>query len=61
MLGPNDGAVKLLTPDGFFDAATIDGAGPASADMYMSVAGQPIDKFTGAAKDVRRQLLARTT
>jgi branched-chain amino acid transport system substrate-binding protein len=51
VLGPNDGAVKLLAPDGFTTQATIDEAGEAAAGMLMSVAGQPIDKFTGAAKD----------
>jgi len=50
VLGPNDGAVKLFVPDGFFLQGTIDGAGPASAGMYASVAGQPIEKFTGEAK-----------
>jgi branched-chain amino acid transport system substrate-binding protein len=50
VLGPNTG-VKLITPDGFFTQATIDGAGSASADMYASVAGQPIDAFTGVAKE----------
>jgi branched-chain amino acid transport system substrate-binding protein len=51
VLGPNDGAVKLLGPDGFTTQATIDGTGGAAAGMYLSVAGQPIDKFTGKAKD----------
>lgn len=51
VLGPNDGAVKLLTPDGFALQGTIDDAGSASAGMYMSVAGQPIDKFQGVAKE----------
>ena len=50
MLGPNTG-VKLLTPDGFALQGTIDDAGSASAGMYMSVAGQPIDKFQGAARE----------
>ena len=50
VLGPNDGAVKLLTPDGFTTQQTIDDAGSASAGMFMSVAGQPIDKFQGAAR-----------
>ena len=57
VLGPNNGAVKLLTPDGFFTQATIDGAGPASADMYASVAGQPIEKFSRRRQGLRRQLL----
>jgi len=51
VLGPNDGAVKLLTPDGFYTQATIDGAGAASKDMYASVAGQPIEAFVGVAKE----------
>ena len=50
VLGANDGDVKLLTPDGFTTQQTIDDAGSASAGMYMSVAGQPIDKFQGAAR-----------
>jgi branched-chain amino acid transport system substrate-binding protein len=50
VLGPNDGAVKLIAPDGFTTQATIDEAGSASAGMYMSVAGQPIDSFQGKAK-----------
>ena len=58
MLGPNDGAVKLITPDGFTTQQTIDDAGSASAGMYMSVAGQPIDKFQGAARTFADELLA---
>ena len=50
VLGPNDG-VKLLTPDGFYTQATIDGAGAASKDMYASVGGQPIEAFVGVAKE----------
>ena len=51
VLGPNDGAVKLITPDGFATQQTIDDAGSAAAGMYMSVAGQPIDQFQGAARE----------
>ena len=51
VLGPNDGDVKLLTPDGFATQQTIDDAGSASAGMFMSVAGQPIDQFEGVAKE----------
>jgi branched-chain amino acid transport system substrate-binding protein len=51
VLGPNDGAVKLIAPDGFTTQSTIDEAGSAAAGMYMSVAGQPIDSFTGKAKE----------
>ena len=57
VLGPNDGAVKLLTPDGFTTQQTIDDAGAASAGMFMSVAGQPIDKFQGAAREFANELL----
>jgi branched-chain amino acid transport system substrate-binding protein len=51
VLGPNDGAVKLLAPDGFTTQATIDESGPASKGMFMSVAGVPIDSFKGTALD----------
>lgn len=51
VLGANDGAVKLIAPDGFTTQATIDDSGGSAAGMYLSVAGQPIDKFTGAAKE----------
>jgi branched-chain amino acid transport system substrate-binding protein len=47
VLGPNDGDVKLLAPDGFTTQQTIDEAGEAAAGMFMSVAGVPIDEFTG--------------
>jgi branched-chain amino acid transport system substrate-binding protein len=56
VLGPNDGDVKLYAPDGFTTQATIDEAGPASAGMFMSVAGVPIDAFTGAAAEYIQQL-----
>lgn len=51
VLGPNDGKVKLFAPDGFTTQQTIDDAGPASKDMYMSVAGVPATEFTGTAKE----------
>jgi len=47
VLGKNDGKVKLFAPDGFTTQQTIDEAGTAAADMYMSVAGVPIDEFKG--------------
>jgi branched-chain amino acid transport system substrate-binding protein len=47
VLGPNDGDVKLLAPDGFTTQQTIDEAGEAAAGMFMSVAGVPIDEFAG--------------
>ena len=55
VLGANDGAVKLLSPDGFTTDATINGegsAGPENAEgMYMSVAGVPADQLTGAGQE----------
>jgi branched-chain amino acid transport system substrate-binding protein len=47
VLGPNDGKVKLLAPDGFTAQQTIDEAGTAAAGMFMSIAGVPIDEFKG--------------
>ncbi|MFN8223753.1 MAG: branched-chain amino acid ABC transporter substrate-binding protein [Gaiellales bacterium] len=51
VLGPNDGDVKLLAPDGFTTQSTIDESGGAAKGMYMSVAGVPIDEFQGPAKE----------
>ena len=50
VLGPNDGQVKLLAPDGFTTQQTIDEAGEAARGMFLSVAGVPIDEFKGAGK-----------
>jgi branched-chain amino acid transport system substrate-binding protein len=58
VLGPNDGDVKLLAPDGFTTQATIDEAGGAARGMFMSVAGVPIDAFTGTAAEYVEQLQA---
>ncbi|HUG63862.1 MAG TPA: branched-chain amino acid ABC transporter substrate-binding protein [Gaiellaceae bacterium] len=56
VLGPNDGAVKLFAPDGFTTQSTIDTSGNASAGMFMSVAGVPIDAFTGTAAEYIQRL-----
>lgn len=58
VLGPNDGKVKLFAPDGFTTQQTIDEAGPAAKGMFMSVAGVPIDKFAGPAKDFAQKFEA---
>jgi len=50
VLGPNT-TVKLITPDGFATQQTLSDAGSASNGMYISVAGQPISRFQGAARD----------
>jgi len=58
VLGPNDGAVKLIAPDGFTTQQTIDESGPAARGMFMSVAGVPIDAFTGTAAEYIEQFQA---
>ncbi|HSC93132.1 MAG TPA: branched-chain amino acid ABC transporter substrate-binding protein [Gaiellaceae bacterium] len=51
VLGPNDGAVKLLAPDGFTQQSTIDESGVDNAKgMFMSVAGVPVAELTGDGK-----------
>jgi len=52
VLGPNDGAVKLIAPDGFTQQSTIDEAGVENArNMYMSIAGVPIEDLTGEGQE----------
>lgn len=51
VLGANDGKVQLFAPDGFATQATIDEAGSASKGMWMSVAGTPIDAYSGSAQE----------
>jgi branched-chain amino acid transport system substrate-binding protein len=49
-LGPNDGDVRLLAPDGFAQQATIDDAGDAAAGMFTSVPGRNPDRLPPAGK-----------
>jgi len=60
VLGPNDGAVKLLAPDGFGQQSTIDQAGADSAGMYVSLPGKVPGSLTGAGsafvKELKSQL-----
>ena len=58
-LGPNDGKVKLLAPDGFTQQSTIDEAGGSAAGMFMSIAGVPIDQFKGEGKEFADELTPR--
>jgi branched-chain amino acid transport system substrate-binding protein len=51
VLGPNGGNVKLFAPDGFGEQTTIAQSGTAAADMFLSVAGVPLDQFKGPALD----------
>ena len=50
VLGPNDGDVGLYAPDGFTTQQTITDSGRLKG-MFMSVAGVPIDEFSGAAQE----------
>ena len=56
VLGPNDGAVKLLAPDGFAQQSTIDLAGGASKGMFASVPGRVPQNLTGPGKQLVAQL-----
>jgi branched-chain amino acid transport system substrate-binding protein len=52
VLGPNDGDVKLMLPDGFTTDAIFqrsEGGTPNAKGAYFSVAGVGIDKYTGTA------------
>jgi branched-chain amino acid transport system substrate-binding protein len=52
VLGPNDGDVKLLAPDGFTQQSTIDESGVENArNLYMSVAGVPVEELTGDGEE----------
>ncbi len=51
VLGPNDG-VKLYMPDGFTQQSSIDESGVENTrGAFFSVAGVPIDEFTGPAEE----------
>jgi branched-chain amino acid transport system substrate-binding protein len=54
VLGPNDGDVKLLLPDGFTTDAVFqrsEGGTPNARGAYFSVAGVGVDQYKGAALD----------
>ena len=56
VLGPNDGDVKLLAPDGFAQQETIDQAAEASKGMFVSVPGRTPESLTGPGKEFVDQL-----
>ena len=60
VLGPNDGAVALMAPDGFAQQSTIDEAGAASAGMVASVPGRVPDLLPGPGKQFVKQLESKT-
>jgi branched-chain amino acid transport system substrate-binding protein len=47
VLGPNDGPVKLLAPDGFAQQATIEQAGQLARGMYVSLPGKVPEALRG--------------
>jgi branched-chain amino acid transport system substrate-binding protein len=52
VLGPNDGAVKLLAPDGFTQQSTIDESGVENArGMFLAIAGVPIEELSGEGEE----------
>ncbi|HMT06291.1 MAG TPA: branched-chain amino acid ABC transporter substrate-binding protein [Solirubrobacterales bacterium] len=60
VLGPNDGEVALMAPDGFAQQSTIDEAGAASAGMFASVPGRAPELLPGTGKQFVKQLESKT-
>jgi branched-chain amino acid transport system substrate-binding protein len=56
ILGPNEGGVKLLAPDGFAQQSTIDLAGAAASGMFASVPGRVPQDLTGPGKKLVGEL-----
>ena len=56
VLGPNDGSVKLLAPDGFAQQSTIDQAGSASAGMFASLPGKVPSSLPGEGSAFVKEL-----
>jgi branched-chain amino acid transport system substrate-binding protein len=59
VLGPNDGDVKLLAPDGFAQQATIDDTGEASEGMFVSVPARAPDALPDAGASLVEDLQAQ--
>lgn len=60
VLGPNDGTVALMAPDGFAQQSTIDEAGAASAGMIASVPGRVPELLPGPGKQFVKKLESKT-
>jgi branched-chain amino acid transport system substrate-binding protein len=56
VLGPNDGAVKLLAPDGFAQQSTIDQAGAATTGMFASLPGKVPSSLAGEGSAFVKEL-----
>jgi branched-chain amino acid transport system substrate-binding protein len=59
VLGPNDGDVKLLAPDGFDQQSTIDQTGADAAGMFASAPGKEPSTLTGSGAVFVQQLQAQ--
>ncbi len=55
-LGPD---VKLMGPDGIYEDAFIEAAGPAAEGVYATFGAAPPDKLTGAGADWRQAYVDR--
>ena len=56
VLGPNDGGVKLLAPDGFEREKTIAAAGTAANGMYLAAVGVTAGELPAAARKLAARL-----
>jgi branched-chain amino acid transport system substrate-binding protein len=56
VLGPNEGRVKLLAPDGFAQQSTIELAGAAAEGMFASVPGRVPQNLSGPGRKLVAQL-----
>ncbi|MDX6605625.1 MAG: branched-chain amino acid transport system substrate-binding protein, partial [Solirubrobacterales bacterium] len=59
VLGPNNGAVKLLAPDGFAQQSTIDQAGSATQGMFVSQPGKVPNSLSGEGSPFVKELRAQ--
>jgi branched-chain amino acid transport system substrate-binding protein len=61
VLGPNNGAVKLFLPDGFATDAVFqpsEGGTAKAKDAFFTVAGAPVDEFTGKGGEFAKKFQA---
>ncbi len=57
VLGPNDGAVRLIASDGFADPRLVARARVAAAGMLVTTVGVPIDRFPESGARFARRLV----
>lgn len=57
VLGPNDGAVKLLASDGFAGPTLEARAGVAATGMLVTTIGVPLDRFPASGRQFARRLV----